>query len=353
MARGAYNVAYLSTVRRGYLDPGDGDDSPALPTVTVEATDATATEGGGTGTFTFTRDGSTTGALTVNFTVTGTATSGTDYTSIGTSVEIADGEATAEITVTALDDAVIDDAETVIVTLDEDAAYTVGSPDDATVTIADATTPLTIASANAQTIELWLKSDAGVTTSGGTVTEWLDQSGNDRHGTEATNLPVHSATSFLGGPGITFDATALLTLASACPNQPYTAWLVVASNNTGNRLLLRSTASAHGIGHTSAEKPRLSDGATLDHSTGHSPADPVFSRYAWTSSGTKRVAGSGLSEETAAASTLQPTFDVVGTASAGWIGVVAEIIVISGNHAAGSDVVTQMEAYIAARYPTL
>src|SRR5262249_24760149 len=55
------------------------------PLVTVVASDASAGEPGtgqGSGTFTFTRTGSSTGALTVNFTVGGTATSGSDYTSL-------------------------------------------------------------------------------------------------------------------------------------------------------------------------------------------------------------------------------------------------------------------------------
>ncbi|MCX6924795.1 MAG: hypothetical protein NT154_16515, partial [Verrucomicrobia bacterium] len=65
-----------------------------LPTVTVAATDATAGESRtsqGTGTFTFTRTGDTAGALTVNYTVGGTATSGSDYTAIGTTVSFGAG----------------------------------------------------------------------------------------------------------------------------------------------------------------------------------------------------------------------------------------------------------------------
>lgn len=110
-----------------------------LPVVTVIAMDDTATElDTTTGTFTFTRTGSTSGALTINFTLTGsTAISGTDYTSIGTSVVIADGQSTATKTVTPIDDPDPEEDETVIVTLSADAAYTVGSPDTATVTIRD------------------------------------------------------------------------------------------------------------------------------------------------------------------------------------------------------------------------
>src|SRR6185295_10765106 len=77
----------------------------AAAAVTVAATDPTAGEPGsgqGTGTFTFTRTGSTTAALTVNYTVGGTASSGNDYTSIGTTVTFAAGAATTIQTVSVL-----------------------------------------------------------------------------------------------------------------------------------------------------------------------------------------------------------------------------------------------------------
>ncbi len=117
-------------------------ETPAqdLPVVTVTATDAVAGEPGtgqGTGTFTFTRTGPTTSALTVNFSVGGTATSGTDYQSLGTSVVIPAGSASATKTVTVIDDSLIEGDETVIVTVTSGTGYTVGSPSSATVTIKD------------------------------------------------------------------------------------------------------------------------------------------------------------------------------------------------------------------------
>ena len=111
----------------------------ALPTVTVAATDANAAEAAtpNTGIFTVSRTGSTAAALTVNYTVGGTATNGTDYTTIPTSVVIPAGSASATITVTPIDDTASEGNETVVVTLSSSASYTVGSPSAATVTIAD------------------------------------------------------------------------------------------------------------------------------------------------------------------------------------------------------------------------
>lgn len=133
--------AGTSRPQESVWDIGAFEFPAAAPNVTVsiEATDAIASEADlDPGTFTVTRNGSTSGALTVNFALTGsTATSGVDYTSIGTSVVIGDGNATATITVTPLQDALVEGDETVKVTISADAAYTVGSPDNATVTIRD------------------------------------------------------------------------------------------------------------------------------------------------------------------------------------------------------------------------
>src|SRR5262245_35416374 len=106
------------------------------------------------GVFTVTRTGATTAALTVNYTVGGTATNGTDYQTLSGSVAIAAGSASATITVTPIDDTLNERNETVTVTLSSNASYNVGSPSTATVTIADndapagpslSVTPMTIA----------------------------------------------------------------------------------------------------------------------------------------------------------------------------------------------------------------
>ncbi|MEE9395756.1 MAG: tandem-95 repeat protein, partial [Methylococcales bacterium] len=81
-------------------------------------------------------------AVTVNYTVTGTATNGgTDYTSLSGSVSIADGQQTATIDVAGIiDDALVEGNETVIVRLDttDSGLFTIdGSNNSDTVTVAD------------------------------------------------------------------------------------------------------------------------------------------------------------------------------------------------------------------------
>ena len=76
---------------------------------------------------------------TVNFSVTGTATQGTDYGNIGTSIVFPANTNTATIIVDVTADTVTEPDETIIVTLTgtNNAAVTIGSSDNATVTITD------------------------------------------------------------------------------------------------------------------------------------------------------------------------------------------------------------------------
>lgn len=110
-----------------------------VPTVTVTATDPTASENAGeTGTFTFTGAAGT----VVNYTVSGTATSGTDFTALAGTITLTGTPATDVVTVTATDDATVDEvSETVIVTIDASTAsppaYNIGGTGTATVSITD------------------------------------------------------------------------------------------------------------------------------------------------------------------------------------------------------------------------
>ncbi|MDF0716895.1 gliding motility-associated C-terminal domain-containing protein [Muricauda sp. 334s03] len=135
------------------LDPGAGytvgspdeatvtitsEDVAPGPVATIMASDATATEAGTTtGEYTVSLDvANTSGSpLTVGYTVSGTATSVDDYAALTGSVEIANNASSATITLTPVNDTDVEVDETVVLTLDPGAGYTVGSPDEATVTI--------------------------------------------------------------------------------------------------------------------------------------------------------------------------------------------------------------------------
>ncbi|MEJ7595359.1 MAG: Calx-beta domain-containing protein, partial [Planctomycetaceae bacterium] len=117
------------TIQEGYV----------TPTVTITATDPSASETGpDAGMFTVTRTGDTSSSLSVTFNVAGSASPIDDYAAIGTTVLIPANQASATISVNPVDDSVIESNETVFVTLlPGGSTYTVGTPGDATVTIAD------------------------------------------------------------------------------------------------------------------------------------------------------------------------------------------------------------------------
>ncbi len=136
---GTYSLTAKGTDNTGAPTTSSGVDvTVSLPTVTVTATDAEALEpGSNTGTFTVSRTGSTGSSLVVNFSVGGTATSGSDYTSIGTSVTIPGGVSSQTVVVTPIDELSVEAIETVTLTLSTNAIYTVGSPSNATINISD------------------------------------------------------------------------------------------------------------------------------------------------------------------------------------------------------------------------
>lgn len=103
-------------------------DDPDLPIVTLSAPDASASETPGEdGLFRFRRSGSTAAALTVNFTVAGTATPDEDYPGFGSSIEFPIGVDTLDLTVVATQDGLSETNETVALTLAKAPAYRVAN----------------------------------------------------------------------------------------------------------------------------------------------------------------------------------------------------------------------------------
>lgn len=111
------------------------DDEPVPSEINIQATDPTAGEPAASGEFTITRSNNT-GNLTVKYDIGGSAVNGTDYQLLIGSVEIPDGQYSVTVSINPSDDALAEHDETVVLTLREDQAYTVGTA-SATVTIAD------------------------------------------------------------------------------------------------------------------------------------------------------------------------------------------------------------------------
>ena len=168
------------------------NDPDGLPVVTVASANRPhAVEAGSNGEFLFTRSGPTTGALTVYFSISGTATSGADYAALPNVLTIPDGQASAALAVVASDDTLIEPEETVVLALTARETYRVAYPSSAIVTIQD----------NDQNVRLdasdFIASEPGLDKGEFTFT---------RFGTTNTDLRVFFTISGTAGNGIDYVA---------------------------------------------------------------------------------------------------------------------------------------------------
>lgn len=108
-----------------------------VPTATIATTSNPTEAGPQSGTLTVSLSSVVPSGLTVGYTVSGTATSGTDYTALGGTVSVPAGQSSTTITITPLDDSLVEGDETVIVTLNTSTGYSIGTPGSATAMIGD------------------------------------------------------------------------------------------------------------------------------------------------------------------------------------------------------------------------
>ncbi|NUQ63376.1 MAG: tandem-95 repeat protein, partial [Pirellulales bacterium] len=135
------------------LDGGPGTNSTyddALPTVTVTATDARASEAGpDPGMFVVTRS-LTGGDFAVKLGWSGSATAGSDFSisvsggdwnAASATLTLHDGSGSAALTMTPVDDSLIEGSENAVLTILSDRAYEIRSPGNASVAVADNDSP--------------------------------------------------------------------------------------------------------------------------------------------------------------------------------------------------------------------
>ncbi|MFM6724572.1 MAG: Calx-beta domain-containing protein, partial [Dolichospermum sp.] len=151
-----------------------------LPTITLAVAPASVTEDGtGNLVYTFSRTGATTSALTVNYSIAGTADA-TDYTGAtpgtGKTITFAIGSSTATLTIDPTADTTIEPNETVALTLATGTGYTIGTTTAVTGTITNDDLPsITLAVSPASVTEdgtgnlVYTFSRTGATTSALTV----------------------------------------------------------------------------------------------------------------------------------------------------------------------------------------
>ncbi len=123
--------------------------------------------------------------VSVDYTVTGTATSGADYLLSNGTVTIPSGNTSVNITANILDDALVENSETIIITLSNPVNATLGAITTHTHIILDDESNLNFGYTgpggvgDSVTNKLWLMPD-GVSnySDGADITSWLDNSGN-------------------------------------------------------------------------------------------------------------------------------------------------------------------------------
>ncbi|MGH1392437.1 MAG: phytase [Trichormus sp.] len=107
------------------------------PVISITAPSANATEEGQPGIFRISRVGNTSKSITINYTLEGTASSGSDYDSLTGIATIAAGQTSVDITITPVDDDLVEGNETVILNIIDGSKYDLGTNASATITIID------------------------------------------------------------------------------------------------------------------------------------------------------------------------------------------------------------------------
>jgi hypothetical protein len=211
---------YNSTTSSGYQIAWN-----IKPTINALASDPVANEfGGNSGIIGISRNGPTTSPLTVNFTVGGTATRGTDYDLYldgvlvaGNSITIGNLASVGNVEVRPIVDHVAEPAETVTLTLASNAAYVIGGGTSGTVNIGDS------GPAVAGVVQTWQTSPHKLAFDIERVLASTIQLGDFAVVDTSTNLPVNPQSINVVQNGN--DATATLTFNGVLPDGRYRATL--------------------------------------------------------------------------------------------------------------------------------
>ncbi|OFY20727.1 MAG: hypothetical protein A2W98_01280 [Bacteroidetes bacterium GWF2_33_38] len=189
-------------------------DNDLSPTVQFTYSESSGSEGTTYPTFQITQSAASGSATTVNYTVTGTASNGgIDYTLSDGIATISAGSTTVTVNPVVSDDALIENPETIIITLIGVTGATLGTNVIYTYTILDNefwgyTGPGGVGDANFNT--LWLKADDGTSTTsdGAFMDTWSDKSGNGNDYSNAggtSDDPLYVVNGLNSRPIIRFD----------------------------------------------------------------------------------------------------------------------------------------------------
>jgi len=198
-------------------------DNDAEPTIAFVDDTVTVAEDAGSAELTLALSNRSGQDVSVDYTISGTATQGDDYLFDAGTANIIAGDSTANLIVTLTDDSDVEGAETLIVTLTPATGVnaTIDSPDEITLFIIDDdndgfTGPAGVGDASNNV--LWIRSDSvtaanGEPGGGADVTEWVDLSGNGNNifqNVDGNDDPIYVASAINGLPAISFDGDDVL-----------------------------------------------------------------------------------------------------------------------------------------------
>ena len=206
--------------------------------VGVKATTSKAYEAGTIpGVFTVTRTGSTAAPLTVTYTVTGTATPGSDYAALPGSVVIPAGAASTTIPVNPVDDIVYEPDETVSIALDPVAGLVL-SPVAATVTIVSDDLPPDLV-VTAMTIP-----DAGGAGATITITDTTRNQGTGVAGASTTTYYLSTNNNVLDAADVVLGSRAVPLLGPGASDTGSVTVTIPAGTPAGTQYLFAKADSA-------------------------------------------------------------------------------------------------------------
>jgi hypothetical protein len=209
-------------------------------TVTIANTTNGAETGPVNGVMTVTQTAVSSVNTVIAYTVSGTATSGTDYTALSGTVTVPAGATTATITIPIIDDLVVDPAETVIVTLTSissglatlgatlTATNTIADNDVASLTVAKAVNQANITSPQTLTYTITVANTGNIPLTGPVITDTLSNG---------------SALTLTSGPTLTSGDAAPLGTINVGETWIYTATYAVTQANINNGATITNSAT--------------------------------------------------------------------------------------------------------------
>ncbi len=186
-----------------------------VPSASISVAPATVTEdGAGNLVYTVTLSAVSNSPVSINYAVTGTAASGTDYATITSPLIINTGQTTGTITVNPAADTNVEADETVVLTLTAGTGYTVGSPNAATGTISNDDTPgltindVTVTEGNSGTTSAtFTVSLAAAAPAGGVTFDIATANGTATAGSDYTAQSLSGQTIAAGSTSATFTVS--------------------------------------------------------------------------------------------------------------------------------------------------